>query len=108
MKQMKFQFCQVELNHKRLDLFLHSLSFLFPHFSTSFLSEILSTKHFFFISGFSGIALVNGKEMSYSRSSHRRCSVRKGALRNTFFTEHLWATAHAIHQKLLVHSNQAW
>ena len=48
-----------------------------------------------------------------SRSSHRRCSVRKGVLRNfikvagkhlrqsfffnkeTFFTEHLWATASA-------------
>ena len=35
-----------------------------------------------------------------SRSSHERCSVKKGVLRNfaklkktTFFTEHLWATA---------------
>ena len=49
-----------------------------------------------------------------SRSSHRRCSIRRGVLRfckiskNTFSTEHLRVTASVIPNKLLLDSRQTY
>ena len=83
---------------------------------------MLSFLRFLFLRENKSLSLFVTVELAKCRSSHRRCSVRKGVLRNfakftgkhlcqslyfnkvaglipeeknTFFTEHLWATASA-------------